>query len=287
MTKFSVRSRRLVRAVGVLGVLLVVACSGSGVVVPPASLTDGSVLSTDAGGAATDGGAVACSSEPALFDGKWTVGTSGPTTYHRFDHPTPKGLVIALHGTNGSSASVATKKKEWQSFHAAARARGYSLLVPESEQRDKPRRWDNSPSANNPDLVRLASLIDEASRVGGLSPTSPIYLVGMSQGAGVAPIFGQLLAARGYPVRAVAAYCGGSSPIFSRPEYTLPTIFAAMASDDVITDASAAVEANVSALKARGVETSSYVKPSEKLWVKSLAVCKFGRSGYVYHAAIV
>lgn len=266
---------RLSTTVGGLMVMVgfFVGCSGTPSSVPPEGAGDAGAPSSDASApppdapvdAMAEASAGGCGGAPAVFDGRWVVGTSGGTTFHRFDHPAPKGLVIALHGTNGSSVSVATKKKEWQSFHSAARARGYSVLVPESEQREKPRRWDNAPSADNADLVRLASLIEEARQAGGLPSTAPIYVVGMSQGAGVAPIFGQLLASRGFPVRAVAAYCGGSSPVFARPEYTLPTIFAAMAADDVIVDSAAAVATNVAALEARRVETSSYVKPAEKL----------------------
>jgi hypothetical protein len=263
---------RLSTTVGGLMVMvgLFSGCSGASSSVPPEGAGDAAAPSSDASSvpppdAMADAAAGACGVVPAVFDGRWLVGTSGGTTFHRFDHPAPKGLVVALHGTNGSSVSVATKKKEWQSFHAAARARGYSVLVPESEQRDKPRRWDNAPSADNADLVRIASLIEEARRTGGLPSTAPIYVVGMSQGAGVAPIFGQLLASRGFPVRAVAAYCGGSSPVFARPEYTLPTVFAAMANDDVIVDSAAAVASNVAALEARRVETLAYVKPAEKL----------------------
>jgi len=219
---------------------------------------------SDAGGS-SDVRAAACSVSPAEFDGTWTVGTSGNTTYHRFDHPSPRGLVVALHGTNGSSESVARKKREWQGFHAAARARGYSLLVPESEQRDKPRRWDNAPTADNVDLRRIATLVDDAITTGRLPARSPVYFIGMSQGAGVAPIYGQLLASRGYPVRAVASYCGGASGVYARSEYTLPTTFAAMAADDVIPDGASAVASNVAALAARGIPSSSYVKPVEVL----------------------
>lgn len=259
-------ARRLWALISGLVVLLVLAgCSRNDAVDDP---TQGAGPPTggDGGGATpSDGGTGACAPEPARFDGTWVVGTSGPTTFHRFDHPDPTGLVVVLHGTNGSSTSVARNKKEWQSFHAAARARGYSLLVPESDQREKPRRWDNAPTADNVDLRRIASLLDETVASGRLRATSPIYVIGMSQGAGVAPIFGQLLAARGYPVRAVAAYCGGASPVYARPEYVLPTTFAAMAADDVIPDAASAVTANVAALAARGVEASSYVKPVERL----------------------
>jgi hypothetical protein len=226
----------------------------------------GTPAGSDGGmGPSSDAGAATCTPSIASFDGTWVTGTSGPTMFHRFDNPAQKGLVVILHGTNGSSVSVARNKREWQSFHAAARASGYSLLVPESEERDKPRRWDNSPTAANPDIRRIVSLLDDARTGGHLPASAPVYVIGMSQGAGVAPIFAQLLASRGYPIRAVASYCGGESTAYARPEYTIPTTFAAMAADDVIPQAASAVAANVAALQARGIETTSYVKPVERL----------------------
>lgn len=241
--------------------LLLLACSGSkaDTVGPvPGTASDASA------GDATTSPVGACAPETALFGGEWKVGTSGPTRYFRHDVPAAKGLVIALHGTNGAAESVATKKIEWQSFHAAAAARSLAILVPESEERAKPRQWDNSASRTNPDLTRIASLVDAIRDEGAISKSTPIYVVGMSQGGGVAPIFGQLLQAAGYPVRAVAAYCAGGSRVFEQPAYDLPTIFNAMSADSVVASGDA-IEASAAALRARGVDADSFIKPVERV----------------------
>lgn len=207
----------------------------------------------------------ACSTDAAAFDGTWQVGQSDGTTYYRHDHAEPAGLIIALHGTNGSAESVATVKREWQSFHAAADARGYSILVPESDLRDAPRRWDNSVGPGNPDTARIATLIDEAVSEGAISADDPIFVIGMSQGGGVAPIFGQVLVERGFPVRGVAAYAASPNAVCERPEYNLPTTFVAMEADDVVPEAASGIDSCADSLAARGVPAETWVKPIESL----------------------
>lgn len=212
-----------------------------------------------------DGSGATCTPEVAEFSGTWNVRQSGGTTYYRHDNPESRGLVIALHGTNGSAQSVATVKREWQSFHAAAASRGYSLLVPESELRDAPRRWDNSVGANNPDTARLAELVDEAIADGVIENDDPIYVIGMSQGGGVAPIFGQVLVERGYSVRAVASYAASPNAVCEREEYTLPTTFVAMAADEIVPTAVEGIVTCAADLEARGIDAQTYVKPVESL----------------------
>lgn len=242
---------------------LVVGCGGKdSVPADDAGGVDAGVL--DAGPAdAGSADAGACLFAPAAFDGGFTEGQSGATAFFLFRHPAPRGLVVALHGSNGSATAVAQNKVEWQSFFAAAAARGYSLLVPESEQRDPPRHWDNAANAQNPDTARLASLLDDARKTGALPAGSPVFLIGISQGGGVAPIFGAVLASRGYPVRAVAVHSAGGSAVFQNAAYTLPTTFVAMAQDTLVPP-SETISAAAS-LQARGIDAEVFVKPAERL----------------------
>lgn len=217
---------------------------------------------TDAG---TDGGGLGdggCARLPVRAV-PFTSGTSGPTTWFLARAQAPRGLVLALHGTNGSATSVAQNKLEWQVFFGEALARNYSVLVPESEQRTSPRRWDNSPRASNPDLVRLASLLDDAVASGAMPAGAPILVIGMSQGGGVAPLYGQLLASRGYPVRAVAVHSAGPTAVVSNAAYTLPTTFIALQNDDIVPVADTLAAAD--ALAARGVPTERFLEPASAI----------------------
>jgi dienelactone hydrolase len=188
----------------------------------------------------------------------FTEGTSGPTTYFLRVEANPRGLVVALHGTNGSARSLAENKVEWWAFFREAGALGYSVLIPESEQRDMPRRWENSPDAGNPDLARIEALIGVARAEGALSAGQPIMFIGMSQGGGVAPIFGQVLASRGLPVRAVAVHSAGGGAT-SNDAYRLPTTFVAMANDTIVSAAESQASARL--LTERGIDSTVFVLP--------------------------
>ncbi|MDX2012902.1 MAG: hypothetical protein SFW67_22075 [Myxococcaceae bacterium] len=225
-------------------------------VVDSGSLPDAGQAPDDKGVSRADGGCVVLPVRSVPF----TSGASGSTTWFLARAPAPRGLVLALHGTNGSATSVAQNKLEWQAVFGEALARNYSVLVPESEQRTSPRRWDNSPWPTNPDLVRLASLLDDAVASGALPAGGPILVIGMSQGGGVAPLYGQLLASRGYPVRAVAVHSAGPTAVVSNSAYTLPTTFTALQHDDIVPAADTLAAAD--ALTARGVPTERFVKPA-------------------------
>lgn len=194
-----------------------------------------------------------CSYPPVERGFDWVLGTSGGTSFYRYIPSSPRGVIVMLHGTNGSAANVADAKVESASFLREAATRGYALLVPESDKRTVPRQWSNDTSSSaNPDLVRILSLLREMRDLGVPSDT-PVFLVGMSQGGGAAGILALLLAQEGVSVKGVAAYCSGATSAFVAPQYTLPTVFTLMANDSVVADAAAIAE-NAATLSSRGVD---------------------------------
>lgn len=198
---------------------------------------------------------------PAAVRGfDWTVGTNGPTRYYAHAPASPVGLTIALHGTNGSAESLAENKVEWASFFRDAVMHGLALLVPESTQRTVPRQWDNDPSTTNPDITRVVALLNMMVQQGLVSSATPINVMGISQGGGVAGIFAEVMRSMGKPVRAVAVYCAGDSATYRSSRYNLPTTFCVAAEDDVAGDAEG-VQANVDVLVGKGVDVELYVQP--------------------------
>lgn len=232
--------------------------------VGPTVQPDASPPSSGDASAPSDPAGASCLFPPAKRTFTWTTGTSGPTTFYSFAPPKPAGLIVALHGTNGSATAVAEKKVEWASLFETAVARGYAVVVPESEQRAKPRQWDNARKADNPDVVRVSSLIDAMASSGAITASTPIYVMGMSQGGGVAGLIATMLAASGKPVRAVGVYCSGASSYYGSAQYSLPTTFALMANDSVA-NKPADVAANADALEARGVDVELHTQSAGRV----------------------
>lgn len=188
--------------------------------------------------------------------------TDGNVTYYAYAPPSPKGLIVPLHGTYGSSQSVTEVKVEFLAFHAAAVARGYALLVSESDLRTPPRQW-SSDLLNNVDVARFQKLIDGMRTSGAITTSTPIYFMGMSQGGGVAPIFATMLENKGYPVKAVASYCAGSPNVYASSSYSLPATFQLMEADAIVDFSGPKMSYDT--LKSRMIDTDLFVKPKEKL----------------------
>ncbi|MFK7991693.1 MAG: hypothetical protein AB8I08_37095 [Sandaracinaceae bacterium] len=119
-----------------------------------------------------------------------------------------RGLVLMFHGTGGS-ADFANKVEsvELQERFLAA---GYGIAATESTDRMDVRRWDAALSEENVDIARLLRWIDALLTEHGLSPETPLYLVGMSNGAAFVGTFAHYLATEtARPIRAVAMYQAG------------------------------------------------------------------------------
>ncbi|MFO0736003.1 MAG: hypothetical protein U0270_08995 [Labilithrix sp.] len=233
----------------------------------PAPTAPSAPLASDDAGADAVALTPACVTSPVVRDIFESFSDAGTTTYFEAT-PDARGIVIALHGTGGTSSSLAQESVEWASFlHEAAR-RGYALMIPESLERTPPRQWDAQSETG--DSAHIAKLVDLFEKKAKLPATTPLFIVGMSQGGGAAPIVAAKLTQTGWPVRAVGVYCAGGSSVFDHAEYTLPTTFSLMANDTVMTERPA-VEANAAKLKARGVPVDLAVNDARELCPTALA----------------
>ncbi|MEM9257042.1 MAG: hypothetical protein AAGA91_16490 [Pseudomonadota bacterium] len=124
----------------------------------------------------------------------------------------PVGIVYLFHGSGGS-ANFALKIETLDQSNELVR-RGYGWVATESTERDGNRRWNvNNPSiASNQDLARLARLHAHIVDSGAVTDATPIFGIGMSNGARMVTLFGQVFADNGYPIVAVAPVMGRAAP---------------------------------------------------------------------------
>lgn len=124
----------------------------------------------------------------------------------------PVGIVYLFHGTGGS-AEIAYKIEMLDQTNELVE-RGYGWVATESTERTGNKRWwvFDSSLATNPDLARLTRLHGELVASTDVTNDTPIFGIGMSNGARMATLFGQSFADNGYPVVAVAPFNGRAAP---------------------------------------------------------------------------
>lgn len=141
----------------------------------------------------------------------------------------PKGLVYLFHGTGGS-ADFATKVDTVDVLNRFV-ADGYGYVSTSSTERTGDKRWlQSDPSlTTNPDLARLTRLQQHLVATTGVTSTTPLVGIGMSNGARFVTLWGQTWKAAGYPVKAIWASAGRiASPVAT---LTVPTIFSTSVND--------------------------------------------------------
>jgi CubicO group peptidase (beta-lactamase class C family) len=135
-----------------------------------------------------------------------------------------KGLILAFHGASGSAAGW-VKGVENDNFHRYAVARGYGILVTESNDRVQ-KRWAVSPvSANNGDIVSINQILADLKTTGKLTGNEKLFAVGHSLGSGFASVIAfvnKFSASSQYGVN-------GSDPVFAVS--TVPAIWNASRAD--------------------------------------------------------
>lgn len=203
--------------------------------------------------------------------------TNRPKTYRYFVPPNPRGLVMAFHGTGGSSLIV--ERGEGRALASEAVAAGYAVLAFESEETaagdldgNGKERWDVSLTPTNTDLLNLDLLIAQLRSRGIISPTLPLYGFGMSNGASMVLSLGAIaaeptLAAR-FPslrFRALVGYCASGRAAALQLTRT-PTAWYICRNDtneEVGPAGNSEQERNVATLMARDVPTDlAYNEPA-------------------------
>ena len=148
----------------------------------------------------------------------------------------PVGIVYVFHGSGGS-AEIANKIEPTDQLNELVE-RGYGWVATESTERTGDKRWEvvNPSLTTNPDLARLTRLHDELTATTGVEVTTPIFGIGMSNGARMVTLFGQTFSDAGYPVAAIAPFMGTAAPVVRQGGgLDVPGIWV-LAENDTVTD---------------------------------------------------
>src|SRR6476660_9810072 len=127
--------------------------------------------------------AIGVTTSPVVSQVAVTRGTfEGHTTYSSIPaHPV--GLVWLFHGSGGS-ADFATKVETVDVLNTLT-SRGYGFISTDSTERTGAKQWDvgHATTALNADLPRLERLQDHVVATTSVTPTTPLFGIGMSNGS--------------------------------------------------------------------------------------------------------
>ncbi len=205
---------------------------------------------------------------------------SAPTTAvktARFWVPaSPRGLILLLHGTGGSSNFI--EQAESRAFALKAISKGYAVLAPEAEEvaagdldGNGKIQWDISLIPGNVDLRSLDSLLGSLVSTGAIPGGLPYYIAGMSNGGSMAISLGAVAAGAGaasWPnlrFKAVISYCAQGSQAAANLT-TTPSAYYLCANDDNENVSNAQALANSQVLVTRGIPTTGILHPATPLY---------------------
>lgn len=120
----------------------------------------------------------------------------------------PRGLIFLFHGSGGSE-NFATNDATQQTLAPFMKA-GYGFAASASLQREEPQRWDltSGDPQVNADVAYMLDLHRRLVASGEIKADTPVFTMGMSNGGGMANLFGLAAKQAGLPVKAVANYMG-------------------------------------------------------------------------------
>ncbi len=126
----------------------------------------------------------------------------------RYLPKTPRGIIYLFHGSGGSE-SFATNPATRDAIDLLVK-KGYGFAASASLQRTDPVRWDLSSGdpVANPDLAWMLAWHKKLIADGEITATTPVFVLGMSNGGGMANLFSTVAKQQGLPVKAVADYMG-------------------------------------------------------------------------------
>ena len=175
----------------------------------------------------------------------------------------PRGIVFVFHGTTGS-AEFADRIETVDVLNHLVAA-GYGFAATESTDRTA-KQWDNASLSvtTNPDLARLASLRSSLIASGRITASTPIYTIGMSQGAGFASVFARAFHDAGLPVAAIAPSHGQVPAVVRNAGGPGVPIFSALGANDAIVD-NGRVVLQIAALQRAGLAADVVIEPETPL----------------------
>lgn len=180
--------------------------------------------------------------------------------------PSPKGLILFLHGTGGSASMIESAEAKYVALVAVER--GYAVLSTEAEEvaageppgGDGKIRWDPSLSESNLDFGNLDSLIAGIRQSGAIGASEPLYALGMSNGGAMALSLGAVAGssvADSFPnlrFAAVVSHCAGGRASAAEVT-TTPTSWWLCENDDNDQVSNEEAVANSGILASRGIPT--------------------------------
>jgi len=221
-------------------------------------------------------GATVAERPVVLQTSTYTGVTGRPKTVRALIPPGARGLVLMLHGTGGSADYVVGT----EAFQVALRALedGYGVLGTEAEEAvggdlngDGKRRWDPSFSASNTDFGNLNALVTSLRSGGQIGPSTPLFVLGMSNGGAMALSLGAIgssSVAANFPALRFAgaiSFCA-SGRVSAAAVTTTPTAFLVCRNDDNPEVSNADAAANAAAIAGRGVPSVYAEHPASPLY---------------------
>lgn len=211
-----------------------------------------------------------------LVTTSFTGSTTRAKTVRAKIPPGARGLVLMLHGTNGDDRFIVQD----ETFYVALRLleAGYGVLATEAEEAvagdlngDGKQRWDAGLTAGNVDFANLDALVGGLRAAGTIGPTTPLYVLGMSNGGSMSLSLGAIAAspvAATFPnlrFAAAISFCADGRATAAAIT-TTPTAWLMCGNDDNPEVDNAAAATNSAGLAARGVPTDFALHPAAPLY---------------------
>jgi hypothetical protein len=121
----------------------------------------------------------------------------------------PVGLIFLFHGSNGGADFA--RKLETVDLLNEMTDRGYGFVATDSTDRTGRKQWDivDTTTQTNPDLARIDRLRQRMVDTTPVTPATPVYGIGMSNGSAFVCLWATVSTAAGNAVAAVGMYMDG------------------------------------------------------------------------------
>jgi poly(3-hydroxybutyrate) depolymerase len=148
----------------------------------------------------------------------------------------PVGIVFLFHGSNGGADFA--RKLESVDLLNELTDRGYGFVATDSTERTGRKQWDivHTTAQTNPDLARIDRLRQRVIDTTPVTPATPIYGIGMSNGSAFVCLWATASTAAGHAVSAVGMYMDGvPGSVRTRGGMKVPT-FMVVGQHDTVTN---------------------------------------------------
>lgn len=194
-----------------------------------------------------------------------TFGTINNRQFGYYFPPNLRGLVFRFHGSGGSGTTFFTKIEDRIAANDFVAA-GFAVVALDSDDRVN-KQWSTALPPNNPDIINVQALIDSFIALGFITPNTPIFSSGMSNGGAFSPRVAYIL-----QFKAAAIYCAAGSSFVNITN--VPTIWG-MAQNDgndgVGAAGNATALANSQTLRNRGIASQFNMNIASPVYLQRFA----------------